>query len=141
MRFGMILLIIITVLASGLILAQNQTLIKQVPIKQSSPVSGQQMFATYCAVCHGATGKGDGPAVAALKKSPGDLTKLAMNNHGKFPEDRVVVTIAGQTGIAAHGSADMPIWGDLFKSIGSDASLTKLRISNLTGYVKSIQSK
>ena len=141
MRSVTIALIVLTILASGVLLAQNQPVIKQVPLKQTSPVSGQQMFATYCAVCHGPTGMGNGPAAAALKKSPGDITKLAANNHGKFPEERVSNSIKGSIGIAAHGSNEMPIWGDLFKSLGSDNAVTSLRISNLTDYIRSIQSK
>ena len=99
------------------------------------------MFAMYCAVCHGASGKGDGPAVAALKRAPGDITKLAAKNHGKFPDDRISVTIAGSSGITAHGTNEMPIWGDLFKSIGSDPAIVRLRVANLTEYLKSIQVK
>lgn len=141
MRFGTIAIIIITILAVGLVSAQNTPVIKQVPLQQTSPVSGQQMFSTYCAVCHGVNAQGNGPAVAALKKSPGDITKLAVNNHGKFPDDRVSMSITGSSGIAAHGSNEMPIWGDLFRSISSDRAMTHLRISNLTDYLKSIQSK
>jgi mono/diheme cytochrome c family protein len=141
MRFGTIAIIILTILAASLVLAQNTPVIKQVPLQQTSPVSGQEMFSTYCAVCHGANAKGDGPAVAALKKSPGDITKLALHNHGKFPDERVSMSITGSSGIAAHGSNEMPIWGDLFRSINSDRALTRLRIANLTDYLKSIQSK
>jgi len=35
---------------------------------------GAQVFAAYCAVCHGPAGKGDGPAAAALVPPPPDLT-------------------------------------------------------------------
>jgi mono/diheme cytochrome c family protein len=35
---------------------------------------GAQVFAAYCAVCHGPAGKGDGPAAAALFPPPPDLT-------------------------------------------------------------------
>ena len=35
---------------------------------------GAQLFAAYCAVCHGPAGKGDGPAAAALVPPPTDLT-------------------------------------------------------------------
>ena len=33
--------------------AQPKTVIKHVPIKQTSPASGQEMFTSYCAACHG----------------------------------------------------------------------------------------
>ena len=64
--------------------AQEKT-VKKVPIVQSNPTSGKQMFGDYCAPCHGISGKGDGPAASALKTPPADLTVLAKTNGGKFP--------------------------------------------------------
>lgn len=51
--------------------------IKHVSVKPTSAASGQEMFTSYCAVCHGTDGKGSGPAASALKVSPSDLTTLA----------------------------------------------------------------
>src|SRR5581483_4785537 len=86
--------------------------IKQVPPNPTSPASGEQMFNEYCAVCHGKDAKGDGPAATALKKSPADLTSLTRRNQGKFPEAKVFSVIKGDSNVAAHGSREMPIWGD-----------------------------
>jgi len=36
--------------------------------------NGKKIFGTYCTVCHGADGKGDGPAAAGLKPPPRDFT-------------------------------------------------------------------
>ena len=33
-------------------------------------VSGRALYADYCASCHGAGGRGDGPAAAGLGKAP-----------------------------------------------------------------------
>ncbi len=42
-------------------------------------------FATHCAVCHGATGHGDGPAARGLDPPPADLTDSArMGEHSLF---------------------------------------------------------
>src|SRR5574340_396335 len=62
--------------------------IKKVVIKHSDPASGQQMYADYCAPCHGITAKGNGPAGPALKEPATNLTQLAKNNDGKYPADR-----------------------------------------------------
>jgi len=35
---------------------------------------GQQLFQTYCMVCHGTDGKGTGPAATSLPHAPADLT-------------------------------------------------------------------
>lgn len=121
--------------------AAAQSKIEKVPVTYTSPVSGQAMFGEYCAVCHGPTGKGDGPAASALKKAPTNLTQLAAKNGGKFPETVVSRYIAGDETVASHGTRDMPIWGNLFHSLSNDPTVTQLRIANLTDYVKSLQAK
>jgi mono/diheme cytochrome c family protein len=142
MRLRITVLSIVSLLAAGLVSAQTTKEIKKVPLTQTSPASGSEMFRTYCAVCHGVNGKGAGPAADALKKAPADLTRLTAGNHGKYPEDRVANAISGDTQIGAHGSREMPVWGDLFKSLNAGTSdLVRLRIVNLTDYVKSIQAK
>ena len=121
--------------------AQNKE-IKNVPISSSDASSGAAMYKTYCAVCHGTAGKGDGPAAAALKVAPGDLTRLSRNNGGKFPELRVYGILEGTISLPSHGNREMPMWGDLFRSLQrSDSSNIQLRLRNLTEYVKSIQAK
>jgi mono/diheme cytochrome c family protein len=141
MRTRIAVFSIVSLLAASLG-AQAAKEIKKVPLTQTSPVSGSEMFRTYCAVCHGVDGKGAGPAASALQKAPADLTRLAVHNSGKYPEDRVSHAITGDTQIGAHGSAEMPVWGDLFKSLNSgSADVARLRIVNLTDYVKSLQAK
>jgi len=120
----------------------EQPTIKKVTPTPTSPASGKQMFTTYCAVCHGQDGKGGGPAVAALKMPPPDLTTLTAKNNGKFPELRVFRSIQGDVQMAAHGSKDMPVWGEVFQSMSRDNGAGKqMRTSNLTAYVKSLQTK
>ena len=117
---------------------QGKTLEKK-PITHSDPASGQRMYRDYCAACHGATGKGDGPAVEILKAAPQDLTMMAKRNNGKFPADHFVTVLHFGTEGHPHGTSDMPIWGPLFHAQNKDVA--ELRISNLTSYVESIQQK
>src|SRR5271169_1952315 len=93
--------------------AKAETTIKHVPVKSTSPVSGKDMYTAYCAVCHGADGKGAGPAASALKIPPTDLAVLAKNNGGKYPAMKISATIHGESALPAHGSKDMPVWGAL----------------------------
>ena len=124
------------------LLANAQPAVKKVPITPTSAASGQEMFKTYCAACHGLEGKGNGPAASALKKQPANLTELTQRNGGKFPESKVFNTIKGDSDMPAHGSRDMPIWGSLFSSISrGNQGEVQMRISNLTDYVKSIQAQ
>ena len=41
--------------------APQQTEIRHVPITPTSRTSGEEMYTTYCAVCHEIDGKGNGP--------------------------------------------------------------------------------
>ena len=133
-----------TVAMLTMALAQNQPKpeIKHVPVKQTSPASGSEMYKTYCAVCHGVDGKGKGPAAEALKVPPTDLTKMAAQNGGKYPALKVGAILRGENVLAAHGTKEMPIWGNLFHTLsgGNDAEVQQ-RISNLDKYVESLQSK
>jgi len=135
------LAILCSLAAMGVLWAQNSPTIKKVSIKPTSPASGKGMFMEYCAVCHGKDGTGNGPAASALKKAPADLTTLTARNSGKFPEARVYQFIQGDAEVSAHGSRDMPIWGDLFRQLNTEAGVANMRISNLTDYLKSIQAK
>jgi len=124
--------------------AQNESrpAIHNTPAGQTSVSSGKEMYHAYCAVCHGVEGKGDGPASAALKSQPSDLTTLAKRNAGRFPELRVFGAINGDVRVTAHGSKDMPTWGTVFRQMeGGDVAGGKLRTRNLTKYIESLQVK
>jgi hypothetical protein len=103
-----------------------------------SSLEGPDLFRSYCAPCHGADGKGNGPATAALKTKPPDLTTITRRNGGKFPTKRVGETIAGNDRIAAHGSREMPIWGPIFHQVESDRDWGYVRLENLTKYLESV---
>jgi mono/diheme cytochrome c family protein len=116
--------------------------IKHVPITPTSPASGQEMYRTYCAVCHGTDGKGNGPAADALKVPPTDLTALAGKNGGKYPAMKVSAIVSGEETLPAHGSKEMPIWGHLFRSMsGGHESEVQQRVANLNKYIESLQKK
>lgn len=116
--------------------------IKHVAVKQTSPASGVEMYKSYCAVCHGADGKGNGPAASALKVPPSDLTTLAAKNGGKYPGLKVSAIIRGEDVLAAHGSKDMPIWGNLFWSMsGGHEAEVQQRVANLNKYLETLQKK
>ena len=132
--------ILILMLMAGLSAVAQQ--IKKVPARYTSPVSGKAMYMNQCAACHGAEAKGNGPAATALKTPPTDLTVLAKNNNGKFPANHVYSSIVGDLNVPAHGSPEMPMWGNVYRSMssGHDAEVQQ-RISNLTRYLESLQVK
>ncbi len=135
--FAFVLCLFALALASA-----QETKVKKVPAPQTSAASGQEMYKAYCASCHGADGKGNGPAAPAMKTAPTDLTQLAAKNGGTFPELKVYAAIKGDTTLAAHGSKDMPVWGPIFRSVSAGReSETHMRLVNLTNYVRSLQGK
>ena len=112
------------------------------PSAAGKPASGAETYAAYCASCHGADGKGDGPAAPALKVRPPDLTVLAKRKGGKFPEGDMYQVIKWGGGIIPHGSKEMPVWGTAFKTAGNtDEAEVDSRIKALTQYLESIQTK
>ena len=75
---------------------------------------GETEFRSHCAGCHGLDGTGNGPFVEFLKVTPNSLTTLAQENEGVFPFRRVYDVIDGTNEIAAHGTKDMPVWGQRY---------------------------
>jgi len=122
--------------------AQTPPVVKHVPITNAPSNSGKEMFNSYCAVCHGTDGKGNGPAASAMKTAPTDLTSLAKKSGGKYPSAHVASVIRGQGALPSHGSQDMPVWGPLFSSIsqGHEAQVQQ-RTANLVAYIETLQAK
>jgi mono/diheme cytochrome c family protein len=122
---------------------QTSTQIKQIPVQPTSPASGRQMYATYCAVCHGVDGRGNGPAAPALKDHPTDLSTLAKDHGGKFPDAHISAILQFGVETPAHGQKDMPVWGPALRSLDRGSPAPEMeehqRIANLTNYLRSIQ--
>jgi mono/diheme cytochrome c family protein len=125
-------------LLSGLALQAQDKAIKRVSADQTPVVSGHELFRSYCAACHGADGRGAGPAAAALKSVPADLTQLARRNNGRFPTARVAETLR-VVDQPAHGSTEMPVWGPVLRSVSENPRELELRINNIVSYLGSIQ--
>jgi mono/diheme cytochrome c family protein len=104
---------------------------------------GWEYFQQYCAACHGEDGRGRGPAAGALKTPPADLTRIAARRGGSFPDGEVARFIDGRFAMAAHGTREMPVWGERFgeriPEAGVGEEVTRGRILVLVEYLKSIQ--
>ena len=112
------------------------------PPDLANPKDGATIFKQDCAVCHGASAHGDGPAAKDLKAQPPDLTKLAKRRGGTFPNGYVLDVLRNGVQAPAHGTVEMPVWGPMFDTMNHDnATQSKLRIINLVNYLKSIQEK
>jgi mono/diheme cytochrome c family protein len=105
--------------------------------------SGSSLYGTYCASCHGPSGKGDGPIADSLRFRPPDLTLFAQRNKGPFSREDAFRIIDGRKPVKGHGGADMPVWGDAFKTsrTGFSEDAVKLKLDALVDYLESIQVK
>lgn len=110
---------------------------------------GKREFEANCASCHGMTGKGSGPVTPWLRMSPPDLTTLAKNNQGILPINRLYDSILGDD-IKAHGSRDMPVWGQVYRTDAANYYLdvpydadayVRVRILSLLEYLNRLQVK
>lgn len=108
---------------------------------------GHQVYIDACAACHGDAAQGDGPMAPMLTLPVPDLTRIAARNGGTFPWLRIVHTVDGRTGLAAHGGP-MPIFGALMRgdSAAADAPdgtpvITSARVLAVVDWLQSIQVK
>ncbi len=108
--------------------------------EQAVAAWGRDLFAMYCASCHGESGKGDGPATTALKTPPADLTQISKKHGGTFPRAMVRQVIDGERPFPAHGSREMPIWGRAFRRERSETE-ARMRVLTLTTFLESLQEK
>ena len=100
---------------------------------------GYAYYLENCATCHGVNGMGNGPLSDELIKKPTDLTVLAKENGGSFPETMVYQIIDGRRVILSHGTREMPIWGKRFKTIDGNEQAIDSRISKIIEYIENIQ--
>ena len=129
---------------TGLIVIFVIIIITPVATGQNSaePLSGKQLYASYCALCHGTDARGGGPFTPQMKIWPPDLTQMAKKNQGVFPEMRAREAIDGEFGKPSHGSAEMPIWGPVFRSMAhGHKDSAQVRINSLVKYLESVQDK
>jgi len=112
------------------------------PLPPAYMPSGEQTFKQFCASCHGADAKGNGPASYSLKVPAPDLTTLAKRHEGKFPYKYVESVLLFGVGFTAHGSSDMPTWGPVFLLLDKhDERTVRQRIRNVCDYLASLQEK
>ncbi len=111
-----------------------------IPASKTNPTDGKAMYTSYCAPCHGADARGNGPVAPALSTQPTDLTGLAKANHGKFPDSHIASVLRFGPEARSHGPAQMPVWGSVFARMSTVSSHeSDLRTANLTRYLETLQ--
>jgi mono/diheme cytochrome c family protein len=106
-------------------------------------MSGPELYARYCAACHGTTGRGDGPVSRFFKVEVPDLTLIAIRHGGKYPYEQIEKIIDGRAVVGAHGTRTMPVWGEEFATAerGNPEAeeMTQTAIERLSDYVYALQ--
>jgi len=112
------------------------------PARKRNLLSGKETFLKYCASCHGADAKGDGPAAVALNPPPSDLTTLAKRHRDEFPSGYVGALLKFGRNLVAHGSDDMPVWGSRFRDLDPIKDPTgQQHMDDVVAYIESIQTR
>lgn len=96
---------------------------------QGDKQNGEKLFKTYCASCHGAGGKGDGPLSPVYSPKPQDLTDDKVMS---AKSDQELFTAISQGGKAAGASQFMPGWGTM---------LNDEEIRDVIAYMRSLHKK
>lgn len=104
-------------------------------------IAGAKVYRTYCASCHGVEAHGDGPVASVLNTPPPDLTKLTGKFEGVYPSEYVLRTVDGRHEFLAHGTRQMPIWGNIWREDSTMAGEIQVqkRLNALLHYLETIQ--
>jgi mono/diheme cytochrome c family protein len=90
------------------------------PVNAQSILAGQKLYLANCTACHGANGKGDGPAAAGINPRPADFTLHMVP--GKHTDGQVFLWIKN-----GYPNTAMPVW---------DKRLTEEQIWQLVSYLR-----
>jgi len=93
---------------------------------KGDPKAGKAKYDANCVGCHGATGKGDGAAAAALNPKPQDHTDGKVMN---ALTDKYLFDIIKEGGAAMKKAAFMP---------ASNKKLSDQEISDVVAYIRSL---
>jgi mono/diheme cytochrome c family protein len=96
---------------------------------------GRRLYVSYCQLCHGTNGKGDGPLAKVMKISPADLTTTVRSRSDTILTK--IITGEGRqtiTGRDRHNllSDAMPEWKDVFNESQITALIAYLRFLSRT---------
>lgn len=116
---------------------------------------GRAYFLRYCASCHGVEADGRGYVAPALAHPPGDLRHVGERDdvtlHGDVRQrhdvlaERIARFIDGRGIVTAHGTREMPVWGERFDDVHAEGAAreraVRERINAMVAYLLSIQAK
>jgi hypothetical protein len=106
------------------------------------PNDGERAYRQYCAVCHGDDGSGNGLLRPEFRTPPTDLTAVGRKT-GSFPRGELLRVIDQSKSVTAHGSRDLPIWGESFwRAAGEeevDRSPQSRTMDDIVDFIETLQ--
>ena len=108
-------------------LAEDGSLPAAGALASEGPTDPEVLFTQYCASCHGADGKADGPTAAAMDPRPRNMADPAWQDS---VDDARIALVIKKGGMAVNLSATMPAWG---------AELSDKQISILVSKIRSLR--
>jgi mono/diheme cytochrome c family protein len=103
---------------------------------------GRQLYIDHCAACHGINGDGHGPLEHELAKPAADLRILSKRYGNPLPYDQIARFMDGRADVKAHGSRDMPVWGEeMWKNPPGKGNPNEVSepVAKIIRYLQSIQ--
>ncbi|MBI4519468.1 MAG: cytochrome c, partial [Gemmatimonadetes bacterium] len=88
---------------------------------RQAPAAGREIYRVRCAICHGAGGRGNGPAAAGMNPRPTDFANAAQ---------RTATSDFAVGEVVEHGRRGMPAYGRM---------LTRVQIDSVVAYVRTLQ--
>ena len=119
MKHGCDLLVFTVILAVAL-------LSTPIAVQAGEVDQGKKLYGQFCASCHGQSGKGDGPAAAALNPKPRDHTS---KEYMSKMSDEDIFKVVKNGGASIGKSPLMPPWG---------ASLKDDQINDVIAYIRTL---
>lgn len=95
----------------------------------ADPAEGKKLYGQFCASCHGESGKGDGPASAALNPKPRNHTD---KEYMSKLSDEDMMKVIKEGGTSVGKSPIMPPWG---------AALKDDQVKDVIAYIRTLCCK
>ncbi len=106
--------------------------------RDAQALRGKAIFDQQCIACHGS--EQIAPTRTDLEKKPPDLSLIMERRRAKeFPIVEIAQIIDGRQWVKSHGAREMPVWGEVYDSLGLTNDEIRGRKGELVAYLMSIQ--
>lgn len=106
--------------------------------REAQALRGKVIFEEQCISCHGMNEVA--PSRTDLEKKAPDLARIMERRRAKdFPIVEIAQIIDGRQWVKSHGAREMPVWGEVYDSLGMDKDEIRGRKGELIAYLMGVQ--